>query len=618
LKQLSIVIARSDSDEAIQKQLDNHDRRWHPGIPLLRPDCLARSRRDGYTVAMKNILLCGINARYSHSCLALLCLKHAAPENLPIDIAEFSINDRPAAIADAVIAACPDAAAFSCYIWNIEHVLKVASTVKKALPECFILLGGPEVSYDAQEMMAQYPFIDMIVRGPGEAAFAHFAARFCAGQDAADTPSACVRTGEKICENPAAPAWDMNDTRFMYGDLSMFAHRTIYYETSRGCPFRCAYCLSADEPVSFLPLDRVERELEYFIAADVRQVKLVDRTFNYPAERAKTILRAMIRLKKQYPASPTNFHLEISACLLDEETMTLLISAPQGMLQIEAGIQSTHDPTLRAVRRSHDTGNVLRSIAALCALPNLRVHADLIAGLPEEGWDEFARSFDDAYGLHPAALQVGFLKLLRGSALRREAEEWGIVYTDYPPYEVIRTPVMTYGELSALHRIAELVDILYNSGSFAMSLERFVAACGSPFAFFSRTAEHFHTNGYFDRPQPTQRSYALLADLSSDMADGETLCEALAYDWCRRGEGGQWPKGVPIPAQPAYDTLRHFYSTPEKLQQYLPECVGLSPRQIERRCRVYAFPRLFKKEGWVLFDRGHPGGESRECRVEAI
>ncbi|MEL7604232.1 MAG: DUF4080 domain-containing protein, partial [Bacillota bacterium] len=365
-----------------------------------------------------------------------------------------------------------------------------------------------------------------------------------------------------------------------------------------------------------LDLARVERELEIFVSSGVRQVKLVDRTFNYPAERAKSILRAMIRLKQRYPDSPTNFHIEIAACLLDEETMALLASAPAGLLQLEAGIQSTHEKTLRAVRRSHDTQTVLRTIAALCTQPNLRVHADLIAGLPEEGWDDFARSFDDAYNLRPAALQVGFLKLLRGSALRREAERLGIIYTDYPPYEVLKTPTMAYSQLSALHRAAELVDILYNSGGFAMSLERFVAACGSPFMFFSRAAEFFHSRGFFGSPQQSQRAYALLAEFSADMADADTLHEAIAYDWCRRGEGGQWPKGVPLPVQPSNEVLRKFFSDPENIQKYLPDCAGLIPRQIERRCRVYAFPRLFT--GWVLFDRGQPGGGSRVCMAEKL
>jgi hypothetical protein len=312
----------------------------------------------------------------------------------------------------------------------------------------------------------------------------------------------------------------------------------------------------------------------------------------------------MIRLKEKYPLSPTRFHLEISACLLDEEMLALLASAPAGLLQIEAGIQSTHAETLRAVRRSHDTESVLRGVAALCALPNIRVHADLIAGLPEEGWDAFSCSFDDAYRLHPAALQVGFLKLLRGSALRREAERLGIVYSDYPPYEVLKTPAMTYEQLSALHRVAELTDILYNSGGFAMSLERFVAAYNSPFTFFSHAAEFFSAKGFFEKPQPPQRAVSLLAQLALDLRDADTLREALAYDWCCRGEGGEWPHGVERPAQLPPEALRRFLSDPENIQKYLPQCAGSALQQLRRRCRIYAFPRLFPTPGYVLFDHG--------------
>lgn len=551
---------------------------------------------------MKRILLCGINARYSHSCLALLCLKYAAPEGLPIETAEFSINDRVPGIAGAILRAMPDAVGFSCYIWNIEHVLKVASSVKKVLPECTILLGGPEVSFDAARMMEQNSFVDMIVCGPGEAAFAYFAPRFCRGEDGSDTPSAYVRAGDGVRQNPFAPLYDMNDTRFMYADLSIFENRTIYYETSRGCPFRCAYCLSAEEPVSFLSMERVEMELEHFISSQVRQVKLVDRTFNFPPERARMILHTLIALKQKYPQSPTNFHLEISACLLDEEMISLLASAPEGLLQLEIGIQSTHPETLRAVRRTHDTAAVVRNTARLCALPNLHVHTDLIAGLPEEDYAAFARSFDDAYSLAPAALQLGFLKLLRGSSLRRNARELGIVYTDYPPYEVLSTPAISYAQLSTLHRIAELVDALYNAGNLATTLEKLMPAFPSPFAFFAQAAEHFDAQGFFDRPQPPQRAFALLAGICAGTGkDSAIVREALAFDWCCRGEGSAWPNGVEPPLEPT-EALRRFFADSGSIQKYLPHYAGLPPRQIEKRCRIYAFPHLFPPHGWVLFD----------------
>ncbi len=561
---------------------------------------------------MKRILLCGLNARYSHSCLALLCLKNAVPEDLPIETVEFSINDRLPAITDAILRAQPDAVGFSCYIWNIEHVLKAASTVKKVLPECLILLGGPEVSYDAKGIMEQNPFIDMTVCGPGEAAFAHFAPRFCRGESILDTPSAYVRAEDGLRQNPAAPRWDMDDTRFMYSDLSAFENRTIYYETSRGCPFRCAYCLSAEEPVSFLALERVEKELEHFVASGVRQVKLVDRTFNFPPERAKNILQTLSSLKSRYPQSPTNFHLEISACLLDEETISLLASAPEGLLQLEIGIQSTHPETLRAISRTHDTTKVLHNTALLCALPNLRVHADLIAGLPEENYAAFARSFNDAYSLRPAALQLGFLKLLRGSMLRRNARELGIIYTDYPPYEVLGTPSVSYAQLSALHRIAELVDALYNSGVFPMTMGQIIPEFPSPFAFFEGAADFFNAQGFFDRLQPPQRVFVLLAEFCRlQGTDSATVREALAYDWCCRNEGGAWPQAIMIPAQPDTRALRRFFSDPGNIRHYLPNDTGLPPRQIEKRCRIYAFPLLFPPHGWVLLDYGQRRSSER-------
>ena len=579
---------------------------------------LARTPHGGYTDAMKRILLCGVNARYSHSCLALLCLKHAAPEDLPVEIMEFSINDRVPAIVDAIFRARPDAVGFSCYIWNIGHVLKIASTVKKVLPECFILLGGPEVSEGAGEMTAQHSFVDMIVCGPGEAPFAHFAPRFCAGQDVSDTPSACVRLEGGIRRTPAAPPFDMNDIRFMYGNLDIFRNRTIYYETSRGCPFRCAYCLSAEEPVALLDTARVEKELEYFVSSGVRQVKLVDRTFNFPPERAKYILKTMIALREKYPESQTNFHLEMSACLLDEETISLLASAPEGLLQLEIGIQSTHPETLRAVRRTHDTQAVLRTTAALCALPGLRVHADLIAGLPEENYAAFSRSFDDAYNLHPDALQLGFLKLLRGSPLRREARKLGIVYTDYAPYEVLETPAISHEELSVLHRIAALLDTLYNSQQLKTTLAHLVPMFASPFAFFEQAAAYFDAQGFFSRPQPPQRALALLAAFCTQQGcDSPAVREALSFDWCSRGEGGAWPQGVETPVEPEPQALRSFFADPQHIQTYLPHYAHLQPRQIEKHCRVYAFPHLSPAPGIVLFDRGLSRGDKGFVQVIA-
>jgi len=553
---------------------------------------------------MKNIVLCGISARYSHSSLALLCL--SACTDVPVRRAEFTINDRTARIVDALARMRPDAVGFSCYIWNIAQVLQTASSLKKILPECFILLGGPEVSFDAPALMEAHPFIGMIVCGPGETPFAYFAKRFASGRDVKDTPSACVRTPDGLAMNAAAPPFDLNRLRFMYDDLTAFSHRTIYYETSRGCPFGCAYCMSARERMSYLPLARVHDELAHFIRADVRQVKLVDRTFNHPPERGREILRMLLALSAQYPQSCTRFHLEISAYLLDDETLALLARAKPGLIQLEVGIQSTHAETLRAVHRTHDIQAVLRNTERLCAMPNLRVHADLIAGLPFEDYETFGRSFNDVYRLRPAALQLGFLKVLKGAPIRKLALKYRIAYTDYAPYEVLSTHVLPYESLSRLHRIAALTDALYNSGHFAMTLDCLLPASPSPFALFEALADYLDAHEWFARPHKPPALYTLLYDFSGK---DPRVREALQYDWACLARPGAWPEGLapepeglPLPG-------------PEVLAAHLPDSEGLPAAALRRRCCLIAFPRLFAPPAVVLFDYSLPRTHADFARV---
>ena len=355
---------------------------------------------------MKNVLLCGLNARYSHSSLALRCLKAAANTKSTISIAEHSINEHIPDVIDSIVRRAPDATGFSCYIWNIEQTLKISSAVKRILPHCFIFLGGPEVSYDSAAIMRAHPFIDMIIRGPGEVPFSHLMACFDDEKTRITTPSACIRCGKDVLTTNDAPPFDLASLPFMYSDLSEYKNKVIYYETSRGCPYRCAYCMSACQPVSFLPIDRVKNELAYFLRANVRQVKLVDRTFNHPTNRAYEILSTLITLSEEYPKSTTGFHFEISANLLDEKTLRLLRRARPGLIQFEIGIQSTHPATLNAVNRHHDTQKLLARTHALCGLRTAHVHVDLIAGLPLETPETFAQSFNDAYAVGADALQL--------------------------------------------------------------------------------------------------------------------------------------------------------------------------------------------------------------------
>jgi radical SAM superfamily enzyme YgiQ (UPF0313 family) len=562
---------------------------------------------------MKHVILCAVNAAYYHSSLSLLCLEHASeyrPETL-----EFTINDSVSSIVRAIAARRPDAVCFSCYIWNIDTVLRAASSIKRILPGCFILLGGPEVSFEREQLMRAHPFIDMIISGPGEISFASFMRNFNEGGSLADIPSACVRSGEDIITAAPAPDYDMNDAPFLYGDLGRFKNRIIYYETSRGCPFACAYCLSAGTGVTFLSTERVKQELEYFIKSGVRQVKLVDRTFNYPPARAKEILKTLISLSEKYPESQTNFHFEITASLLDGETLELLRSAKKGLIRIEAGIQSTHPETLRAVNRGALKQAALENLKELCRMDNIRVHADLIAGLPHESYKTFAKSFSDAYNLKPAELQLGFLKLLKGSPLRANAADYSIVCTEYAPYEVLFTDNISFKELSTLHLIERTLGMLYNSGLCLTALEHIIPYFASPFAFFEAFALFLDGEGWFSQSHKTKALFEKLYSFASlnGCSDVE-IREALAFDWLCIEKPGTWPGFLEAWAESGRERLREFLSDPGNISAYLPAYARLSPGEIARRCFAHTFNELFPGKT-VLFDYGKRRGDDGFVQV---
>ena len=551
---------------------------------------------------MKKITLAALGARFSHSSLALLCLKHAAFDKQAVTTKEYNINDSVMDIAADIIAGQPDAVGFSCYIWNIEHVVKIASVVKSVLPRCLIVLGGPEVSFDCDELLSRWPFADVIICGPGEAPFAHLTKCLAEGQSIAAMPSAYIRTPEGVIRTPKAEPCKLADQPFLYDNLSAFDNKMIYYETSRGCPFRCAYCMSAGEALDFMPVERVKTDLEFFLRADVQQVKLVDRTFNHPDVRAREIWAALIAIKEKYPHSRTNFHFEVSASLLSEETIRLLAAAPQGLIQLEIGIQSTHDDTLSAVNRAHDTGKLLRNTAVLCGLKNLRVYVDLIAGLPMETMATVARSFDDAYQLCPDKLQLGFLKLLRGSHMRKDADKYGIVYTRHAPYEVLKTDTTNYAELRHLHRVEQVLDMLYNEKQALKTLALLIPLYGSPFAFFDGFTHHLEDAGYFDRPQKKQAVFEQLLCFAAPQTDKERLVEALGYDWLCLGKPGGWPDEICIPT-------RSLRDLPEGLPQ------DMSWRDAGRRYVLAAFSRLLEEPAWLLFDYAKPRDDDEYVKI---
>jgi len=556
---------------------------------------------------MKKITLCTVNARYTHSNLALLCLRAAAKPGPDIRIVETSINDSVSVIVNRIAEGEPDAVGFSCYLWNIGIILKAASDIKKILPGCFLFLGGPEVSHDSRALMEKHGFIDMVIRGAGELPFAHFAERFEDGRDVSATPSADIRCGNKIITNDNAPPLDMNLLPFVYDDLTKYDNKIIYYETSRGCPYHCAYCMSANDDVSLLPAARVKRELEYFIRAGVRQVKLVDRTFNYPRDRAYELFEALIGLSERYPRSGTGFHFEISACLLDERMLELLKTAPPGLLQLEIGIQSTHPATLEAVGRRQDVDKLLQNTRAICAMGNIHVHVDLIAGLPYESYEIFQKSFNDAYALGAQQLQLGFLKVLKGSPMQSMAERYDIRYSAYPPYEVLSTHVMSYQELVMLHRIEQLVESMHNTGHFMKTLAYIIAGFKSPFEFYEQLAHFLLSREYFTRMQKKQTLFELVLSFARETGCGDVkvIEEALMFDWLSLEKSRSWPKGLePVQTGEQRSQIRELYRNREWVAEHLPALRDLSGPDIARRCELVYFEHLFGEKRAAVFTYG--------------
>ena len=571
--------------------------------------CVARFAASHYTLGMKSITLCGINARYTHTNLALRCLQKTAVGSNAI-IVETNINDSVSAIVHSIIETSPDAVGFSCYIWNIDHVLKAASTVKKILPDCFVIFGGPEVGKDGAALLGAHPFIDMAIRGAGELPFAHFAQQLIAGGSIMQTPSAAIRSGSEIIITQDAPPFEISELPFLYGDIAEFKNKIVYYETSRGCPYRCAFCISAGEAMTYLPLDRVAAELEHFFKAGVAQVKLVDRTFNYPPKRARTIVETLLTLAEEYPQASPCFHFELSANLLDDETLGLLQKAPAGLIQVEIGVQSTNPKTLEAVCRDHDTGKLLAAAKTLCAMPNIHVHVDLIAGLPFEDYTSFAKSFNDVYALGAQRIQLGFLKVLKDSAMRGMASDYDIIYTDYAPYEVLCTHVLSYDELEWLHRISDVVDLLVSSGHFIKTLDMLIESAVSPFDFFEAITTHLKADGFFDAHQSKSALFAQLCSFAQSSPDTDRAAQALRYDWLCLEKPRRWPKGLESERSDAQlQAVRDFFNNKQRIQKYLPEYQNLSSSEVSRRCHVAFFTQLFDKPTAVLFDYGKRCGD---------
>ena len=486
------------------------------------------------------ILLVAINAKYIHSCPAVYSLRGSCRHPEAVEIAEYTINDRYQDILGGILEREADLIGFSTYIWNTQLVQDLIRDIRRVKRESVILFaGGPEASYSPERFLSS---CDFVICGEGERPFRMITERAVSPSDSdslsndektkdcdrdrhsegyrrqsflrwirTNVPGAAFHDGDVLRTNPAIPETnaDIDAIPFLYDDLTLFDNRIIYYESSRGCPFSCTYCLSSiDKRVRFRKMETVLRELQFFIDREVPLVKFIDRTFNCSHERTMMIWRYL----RDHDIGKTSFHFEIGADLLNEEELALLESLRPGLVQLEIGIQSTNPKTLTAIRRTMDLQKLCANIERLRSAQNINLHVDLIAGLPYEGLESFEKSFNDVYTLHADQLQLGFLKVLGGTEMHEMAEEYDIRYSGRPPYEVLSTKWLSCKDLDLLRRVCDVLEYYYNSGQFTHTLAYLERYWESAFDFYRKLEDFFRRFGY-DRERPAAaRRYEVLKE----------------------------------------------------------------------------------------------------------
>lgn len=554
---------------------------------------------------MMKFLLAAVNAKYIHSNPGIYSLKAYAertrgdlfPEGagLPsvhVEIGEYTINNQMEQILEDIYRRKPDMVGFSCYIWNIVPCLELVRDLHKVLPDTDIWLGGPEVSFDAPELLLREPEVLGIMKGEGEETFAALLNCYeklgmsvrksvgmsgCRDQEKkaeefweslSSLPAAAYRGKDgTIQDHPVRPVMDMSRIPFLYSRLEGFENRIIYYESSRGCPFSCSYCLSSvDKSVRFRDLELVKRELDYFLENRVPQVKFVDRTFNCRKSHALEIWRHI----KEHDNGVTNFHFEIAADLLDEEELELIGIMRPGLIQLEIGVQSTNPRTIREIHRVMDLERLKKVVARINAGHNVHQHLDLIAGLPWEDYSSFHRSFNEVYAMEPEQLQLGFLKVLKGSFMYEQAENYGLVYRDKPPYEVLSTKWLSYDDVLKLKGIENMVEVYYNSGQFTRTLKYLEDWWKDAFVLYEQLADYYEQRGLTGLNHSRLARYEILHDFVEERTGGEFLMgaeDALMCDLYLRENAK---------SRPYFALDQSPYK--EKIRSLTPELRGLGTR----------------------------------------
>ena len=569
------------------------------------------------------VILAAINAKYIHSNLAVFSLKkYAEKYKESVSIAEYTINQYVDDILNDLYQKRPDVLALSCYIWNIDMVKELTKELKKVCPELLIWVGGPEVSYEVDSFLACNPQIDGVMIGEGEQTFLELMEYYIGKMGALeDINGIAYRNQQEIFFTKPRMPMDISEIPFPYDDIDMLEHKIIYYETSRGCPFSCSYCLSSIEKgVRLRKMDLVKQELQMFLDYKVPQVKFIDRTFNCNHVHATEIWKYLL----EHDNGVTNFHFEVSADLLNEEELELMSQMRVGLIQLEIGVQSTNSRTIQAIHRKMNLEKLTKAVAKVKQLGNIHQHLDLIAGLPYEDYQSFRNSFNEVYAMEPEQLQLGFLKVLKGSKMHREYEAHGMKYRDYAPYEVLVTKWLPFEDVLRLKRVENMVEVYYNSGQFVHSLRYLMHHVSSPFDFYEQLGDYYDEKQIIGFVHARIARYNILLEFVEKTLPecAEPLRELLVYDlYLRENMKTRPPFGVDL--EPFKELYYQFFKTAEQKNKDGEENVlhgyqGYQARQMVRMTHVEPFTYnieelqksgcAIKEDSHVLFDykKRHP------------
>lgn len=552
-----------------------------------------------------NIILSSLNAKFIHTSLSIYSLKSYLKDkpsvsSINVSIDEFTINNNLDYCLKSLIKKSPDVICFSCYIWNIEETKKLCKDIKSIMPSIKIILGGPEVSYNPSSYM---DYSDFVVIGEGEVPFLELLEYFLGNRELSSIDSICYKDFDNIVTNYEKHNLPLSEIPFVYDEIDSLKNKILYYESSRGCPYSCSYCLSSSSTgVRFLPEERVLSDLNFFLANKPKQVKFVDRTFNANKNHALMIWKHLIL----HDNGVTNFHFEISANTITHDMIDVLRGARAGLFQFEIGVQTTNQDTLNEIDRKIKTALIFETVLEVLKLKNIHVHLDLIAGLPYENFDSFRKSFNDTYKLYPHKLQLGFLKLLNGSSLRLNSSKYGIIYRDYAPYEVLKTADISFLELETLKGIESMLDIYYNSGRYPTTIKYAQTLYSSPFDMYLTLYSYFENDNIITSSMPKSFYQSFLYTITKN----DFVRDLLRYDLLKEENISSLPDVLSEKIDLSREFTENIYNDENIFSSHISK--NITKKQYIRNSRIEKFNfdildyletgNIVEKECYILFD----------------